>query len=227
MCSDGDKTAKATEASQAAFTQTLQNSFGTAFAANQGILNNLSAKLTDAINNPKGFSPQTLALIKTNASDTVAQQTKGAQVAAGNYGASHGGADLGSGVQSQIEGSIAGQGAEESAKEQSNIDVQNGLVQNQNYWNAIKGLTDVANAENPTSYAGQATGAANSTADLSRSVLASQQAGWQNTFGIINGVAGLATAAAGLPISFGGSSSGGGTNAPEGSSGFPGASAFS
>lgn len=224
MCSSGDSTLKSSETSQAAFMKTLQASFGTAFGKNQAILDSLTKTLTDAIANPKGFDPRTLAMMKTGAADSVARQTNAAQVSAGNYGASHGGADLGSGVQSQIQGSIAGTGAAEGARESSNIDIASGQLQNENYWRAISGLTGVANAENPSAYASDANSAANSTASLGSAFLASKQADWNNTFGVIKGVAGLTSAAAGLP-SFGGSSGGGGgavTNAGPGGS-FPGA----
>jgi hypothetical protein len=207
MCSSGDSTLKASEASSAVFQSTLQNSFNTAFGSNQIILNGLTKTLTDAVNNPKGFNPATLAAMRTGANDTVSRQTTGAQVAAGNYGASHGGADLGSGVQSQIEGSIAGTGAQENANEQSNITIANGQLQNQNYWNAIQGLTGVANAENPNAYASNANSAGSTTANLGSSFLASKQADWGNTFGVIKGVSGLVSAAAGLPM-FGGSGGG-------------------
>lgn len=143
--------------------------------------------------------------MRSSASDTVSRQTTNAQVSAGNYGASHGGADLGSGVQSQIEGSIAGTGAQQQSQEQSNIDIANGQLQNQNYWQAIGGLTNVAQAENPSAYASDANSAGSTTANLGTAFQATKQADWNNTFGVIKGVAGLATAAAGLP-SFGGSS---------------------
>src|SRR5436305_12684847 len=121
MCSSGDSTVKSTEAAQAAFTKTLSASFSTAFAAKQDILSKLTAKLTDQINNPQGFDPKTLALMKTNASDTVALGTNAAQVGANAYLATHGGAELGSGVAAQIKGNIAGAGAVEGARESSNI----------------------------------------------------------------------------------------------------------
>ena len=197
MCCSGDSTAKQTEAAQAAFTNTLSGAFRTAFGKNQADLDALSAKLTDMMNNPHGFDAKTLALMRTTASDTVAQQTAQAQTAANTYLATHGGPELGTGVGAQIKGQIAGEGATEAARENSNIDIQNGLLQNENYWKAIEGLTSVANAENPTGIAGAETGSANATADLSRAYLSSKQADWQNTFGIINGIAGLGTAAVG------------------------------
>jgi hypothetical protein len=214
MCSSGDSTVKSTETAQAAFTKTLSDSFGTAFANKQDILGKLTAKLTDQINNPQGFDPKTLALMKTNASDTVARGTNAAQVGANAYLATHGGAELGSGVAAQIKGGIGAAGAEEGAREASGIDIQSGLLQNDNYWKAISGLTNVANSENPEGLANAEVGSANATADLSRAYLASKQADWQNAFGVVKGIAGLGMAAAGMPT-FGGSSGGSGpTSAP-------------
>lgn len=210
MCSSGDQTAKDTEQAQAAFTKTLMSSFQTAFAANQGILSSIIPKLTEMMNNPQGFSPEELSLMKTKASDTVTAQTDAAQKAAGTYAASHGGADLGSGVQAQISGSIAGAGATEQERESSNIDIANEQERQQNYWRAIGGLQKTAEAENPTGYAGAANQSGDTTANLSRAVLASQQAGWQNIGGIISGVAGLGEAAVGAygDLGFGGTSAG-------------------
>jgi hypothetical protein len=215
MCSSGDSTVKSTETAQAAFTKTLSDSFGTAFANKQDILGKLTAKLTDQINNPQGFDPKTLALMKTNASDTVARGTNAAQVSANAYLATHGGTELGSGVAAQIKGGIAGSGAVENAREQSGIDIQSGLLQNENYWKGISGLTNVANSENPEGLAGEEVGSANATADLSKAYLASKQADWNNAFGVVKGIAGLGMAVAGMP-KFGGSSGGSGpTSAPQ------------
>lgn len=215
MCCSGDSTVKQTEQAQAAFTSTLTSAFKTAFANQQTVLQPVIAKLTDMLNNPQGFSPATMALMKTGATETVQAATESAQKAANAYLASRGGPTLGSGVAAQIGGSIAAGGAEATAKELSNIDIQSGLLQNENYWRAISGLTGVAAAENPTGFANAETNSANSVADLSKAYLASQQADWQNTFGIINGIAGLGMAAVGgLKTAgvFGGAGAGGGGN---------------
>lgn len=217
MCSSGDSTVKQTEQSQAAFTNTLRDSFNTAFAAKQDILGKLTGKLTDMLNNPHGFDPKTLALMKSGAADMVARQTNAAQVGANTYLSTHGGPDLGSGVGAQIKGSIAAAGATEGARESSNIDIQSGLLQNENYWRAVSGLSDVARAENPEGLAGAEIGAANSVSDLSKAYLASKQADWGNTFGIIKGVAGLASAAVPMFAGVGGGGGGGGNpNSPSG-----------
>jgi hypothetical protein len=203
MCSSANPTELALQQSQASFTNTLQSSFSTAFAANQSILGNLSSTLTKMVANPTGYTPAEMAALRTGATDTVASQTADAERADAAYGASHGGADLGSGVQAQIEGQTTTAGMEQQSQEQNQITVANAQQQQQNYWNAISGLTQVGNAYNPTGYAGAETNAANSTTSASNAVTAEQEQGWQNAFGVVQGVAGLATAAAGLP-SFGG-----------------------
>ena len=176
------------------------------------MLDTLSAKLTDTLNNPKGFSPEQMAILKTSASDTIARQTNMAKIGAGAAIAQHGGADLGSGVSAQVLGSIEGEGMQSQSQADTGINLASEAQKNQNYWNSVKGLTDVAAAENPTGYASAANQSADATANLSHAVLASQQAGWQNTMGIISGVAGLGTGVVGGLNSagfFGGTKAGG------------------
>jgi hypothetical protein len=159
------------------------------------------------VNNPHGFDAKTLALMKTNASDTVTQQTLNAQQSANAYLATHGGSTLGSGVAAQIKGGIAAAGAGEQSREQSGIDIQSGLLANQNYWNAISGLTNVANSENPEGLANSEISSANSVGDLSKAYSASKFAGLQAFGGLVSGIAGLGTAVAGMKSpKFGGSS---------------------
>jgi len=197
MCCSGDSTVKSTEQAQAAFTNTLTSSFNKAFAGQQEILDAVKNRLTDAIANPQGFDPKTLALMKTSASDTVAANTAAAQTAANAYLASHGGATLGTGVGAQIKGQIAGQGATEGAREESNIDIQSGLLKDENYWRAISGLTNVAQAENPVGMAGAETSSAGQVGELSKAYTQSKVAGMQAFGGLLSGIAGLGTAAVG------------------------------
>jgi hypothetical protein len=208
MCSSANPTEQALQQSQAAFTGTLQNSFSQTFAQNQQILGSLSSTLQKAIANPQGYTPAEMAALRTNATDTVANSTANAQRAAGAYNSAHGGADLGSGVAAQISGQATQAGIQANSQAQNQISVANAQQQQQNYWNAIGGLTQVGAAYNPTGYAGAETGAANSTTGASQAVSAEQQQGWQNAFGVVQGVAGLGMAAAGLP-SFGGGAGGG------------------
>jgi hypothetical protein len=213
MCSSADPTEQGLEQSQAAFTNTLQSAFSTTFAANQQILGTLSSTLEKAIANPQGFTPAEMTALRTNATDTVAGQTANAQRGAAAYGATHGGQNLGSGVQAQIQGQVATGGMQQLSGEQNQITVANAQQQQQNYWNAVSGLTNVGAAYNPTGYAGAETSAANSTTSAAAQTLAEQQSGWQDAFGVVSGVAGLGMAASKIDW-------GGGGSAPAPSNGY-------
>jgi len=220
MCSSANPTEVSLQQSQAAFTNTLDSSFKTTFANQQQILGTLSSTLQKAILNPQGFTPAEMTALRTGATDTTAAQTQNAQKAAAAYGASHGGADLGSGVQSQVQGDIATGGAQQLAGEQNQITVANAQQQQSNYWNAIQGLTNVGNAYNPNGYAANANSSANAVTNASNAITSETEQGWQNAFGVVSGVAGLASAAAGIPgLGGGGGGTPSGFNTPTDSSG--------
>lgn len=206
MCSSADPTQQALRDSQAAFTNTLQSSFKTAFAANQSILGNLTSTLTKAIANPQGYTPAEMAALRTGVTDSVATGTANATRANAAYGATHGGADLGSGVQAQIQGQTQEAGMVANSQGQNQVTIGNAERQQTNYWTAINGLTQVGAAYNPTGYASAESNSANATTSASQVVDAERQQSWNNAFGVVKGVAGLATAAAGLPM-FGGAGS--------------------
>lgn len=197
MCSEADPTQVALRDAQAAFTRTIDSSFKTTFANQQQILGFLSAKLQQMIAHPSGFTPAELTALRTGATDTTAAATANAQKAVAAYGASHGGADLGSGVQAQIQGAVATSGAQELSREKSQITIADAERQQENYWSAINGLTGVGRAYDPTGYASAETSSANATTAASHEVSAEKQTGWQNAFGVVSGVAGLASAATG------------------------------
>lgn len=201
MCSEANSTEESNFKASQAFTTTLQNDYSQAFKNNQAILGNLTTTLNNAIAKPQGFTSQEQAALRTGAMDTTTQQFAGAKVAAGAAAARYGG-DVASGVTGQIMGGIAGEQAATNSQEQNQISVQNAELQRQNYWQGIQGLTNVGAAYNPTSYAGTAVSSSNATTNAAGQVLSEQQAGWQNAMGIVKGVAGLASAAAG-PIAGG------------------------
>lgn len=203
MCSSADPTQQALRDSQAAFTNTLQSSFKTAFAANQSILGGLTATLTKAIASPQGYTPAEMAALRTGVTDSVASGTANATRANAAFAATHGGADLGSGVAAQIQGQTQEAGMVANSQGQNQITIGNAERQQENYWKAINGLTNVGAAYNPQSYATAETGSANATSTASQVVDAERQQSWNNAFGVVKGVAGLASAAAGIP-SFGG-----------------------
>jgi len=180
----GDNTASNEEQSQANFSNTLQSAFNTNNAAQQNQLNFLNTKMQDMINNPTGYSPQTLASMRAQANDQVSAQDQNVQRAVNNSEMTKGGASaLPSGVGAQINASIASQAAQAGSRAQQDITVQNANLQNQNMWNAVKTEQGVASLENPEGMAGEANQAASTVGSLSNAV--TQAAG--PTFGSILG----------------------------------------
>jgi hypothetical protein len=98
----GDDTASETEASQSAFTNTLQQAFQTQFATQQNTLNFLNNTMQKQINNPQGFSAPTLAAMRTSATDQIAGEAQNAQRVSQNREDLEGGQNLPSGVNAQI-----------------------------------------------------------------------------------------------------------------------------
>lgn len=171
----GDSTASAEEQSQEQFSQTLQNAFNTNNAAQQNQLNFLNNKMQASINNPQGYSAQTLASMRAQANDAVSAQDQNVQRAVNNSEMTKGGASaLPSGVSSQIGAAIASQASQAGNNAQQNITEQNANLQNSNYWNAVKGEEGVAGMENPEGMAAEDNGAANSISGLSQAVTQSQ-----------------------------------------------------
>ena len=201
MCSDASGNATSNADASQAMTSTLQNDYKTAFANNQSILGNLTTSLNQAVAKPQGFTSPQMAALRTGAMDTTTSQFNAAKANAGAVAARYGG-DVASGVTGQIEGGLAGEEAATESGQQNQITEANANLQQQNYWKGIQGLSTVASQYNPTGYAGASTSSTNATTGADAQVLAEQQAGWQNTMGVIKGVAGLASAAAG-PIAGG------------------------
>jgi hypothetical protein len=186
----GDSTASETEAVQAAFTQTLQSAFSTQFTNQQNQLNFLNSSLQKQINNPQGYSPQTLAAMRTSATDQIAQQAQDAQRANQNAEDVRGGANLPSGVNAQINAEEQTQAGEAEAGAQQNITQANANLENSNYWNAINAEEGVSAQESGTGTAGAANGAAGTVANLSQAVTAANGPSMgQILMGVATGVA--------------------------------------
>jgi hypothetical protein len=197
MCSEPNATEEANFQASQAMTQTLQSDYNQAFAQNQNILGSLTTALNQQIAKPQGFTSGQMAALRTGAMDTTTQQFNAAKANAGAAAARYGG-DVASGVTGQV---IAGVGAAEAgalSQEQNQITEQNAELQQQNYWRGISGLQNTAAQYNPTGYAGAGVASSNATTNAAGQVLAEQQAGWENTMGVIKGIGGLASAAAPL-----------------------------
>jgi hypothetical protein len=186
----GDDTAKATEESQAAFTNTLQQAFKVNNASQQGQLNFLNKTLQDAIDNPQGYNPETLASMRTQATESAAQNNKNVLQAVNEKNATQAGADptaLPSGVQQQIQAGVESAVANNEANAQLGITQQNGQLENENLWKAVQGEEGVAGLENPEGLASGTNSAAGTVGNLSQAVT---QANGPGIGSILGGVVG-------------------------------------
>jgi hypothetical protein len=192
MCSSGDKTLSNTEKSQADFTNTLHDAFKSQFGARKGTLDFLTGTLTDSVKNPQGMTPEALAAARTQATQQTAGDFDNAQKAVQGKFAARGGSSLPSGVDEQVLGSLAGAGATEQSNAQNNITLENERQRQQNYWNSVSGLQNVAQQEDPNGLASNATNAADSTATLGSAYKSSQSSQLLGVLGSIAGGAGTA-----------------------------------
>jgi hypothetical protein len=184
----GDNTAQRVEGSQGGFVNTLQGAFSTNNQQQQNQLNFLTQQLENQINNPQGFSPQTLAAMKTQAIQQSATENANVEQAVQAKEATQGGAgSLPSGVNAQINASVAQGSANNLSNELSNINTENGMLQNENREQALGELEGVAGLENPEGIASAEAANANSVAGLSE---ANTQASGPTAGSILGGVIG-------------------------------------
>lgn len=191
----GDQAAQNTENSESNFTNVLQNAFATNNAQQQSQLSFLNTKLQSAINNPQGYSPETLAAMRAQANDQVAAENQNVQRQVQNSEAVRGGAAaLPSGVNAEIAAQIAEQAGQAGNAAQQNITEQNANLEEQNLTHAENEELGVAQAENPEGMAGEGNQAAGTVSNLSQAVTASQGPSVGSILGGIAG-AGLGVAA--------------------------------
>lgn len=184
----GDDTLKAQEQAQAAFTNTLMQSYQQQFGRQSQILDFLTKQMEPMIQNPQGFSPQALTAMRTGASDTNAMQFKNASQALNTQLTARGGAtDLPSGVDAQLRAGMAEAGAQNEAEAQNQITLQNEQLKQQNYWNAVNALSGNAAQFNPTGYANSATSGSQAVGDLGTAYKNSQSS---QLLGALGGIAG-------------------------------------
>lgn len=161
----GDPTAQAAEQEQQTFDQQLMTLFQAQYGKQSAITGYLTGQMEPLISKGgQGYTPEQLTAMRTAATDTISQQTQGAQRAV-NATEQRG---LPSGVNAQVSGSITAAEAEEQAATQNQITQANANLQQQNYWNAINVLNGQAATENPLGYAGAATSGTNAVSNASQ-----------------------------------------------------------
>jgi hypothetical protein len=186
----GDPEAQKTEKSQANFTNTLQQAFATNNAAQQEKLNFLTKQLEAGITNPQGYNPQTLAAMRTQATEQAALNNKNVMQAVNEKNATQGGASataLPNGVQQQIEAGVGASVANEEANAQLGITQQEGQLEAENRNRDIAALEGVAGEENPEGFASADNSAAGTVGGLSQAVT---QANGPGVGSILGGIAG-------------------------------------
>jgi hypothetical protein len=184
---------------QTSFMQTLQKDFGTTFANQQNVLNALNQSLSKTLaGGPSqyGFSAPENAALNTRAT-TLAMQTyrnslqatRAAQAAAGG-----GGATLPTGAAAGPEAQLAQATGENLSNNLLGIQEKGYEVGRQNYGQAVSGLTNVAQLENPQSYANPANTASQNAFGMANTIQQQNQAAnpWPQIGGLAGSLAGTA-----------------------------------
>jgi len=147
-----DKAIQSQQMQQMSFNKQLASIFSTQFGQQSGILNFLNQKLTSIANNPNGLTPEAKAALTTQNTEGAAKDFAAAQTATQSIEAGRGGSSLPSGVSAQLTAANANAGAATKAAGDQNIALEDQNLKQQNEWNALNGLDQVASAENPTGY---------------------------------------------------------------------------
>ncbi len=180
----GDSIIRSTEDQWAKFASFLTDTFKSQYSTQQGLLSYLTGTLKSQIENPHGFSPQTLAALRGGATDNVTTQFESARKAAGSTAA--GGMfnpEVGSGVAAQIKGQIGAGQAGEEAGALNNIALQDEQMKQNNFWKAISGLSGVTEMESPTAFGQLANGAAGTTGGLGSDYFSTDNSGFLDKLG--------------------------------------------
>lgn len=130
----------------------LRSLFYNQYYSNTSALNFLNGRMRSMIAHPTGFSPEALAALKAQATDTTATQFAHAQQAVNARNLATGSADLPSGVAAQLNAGTAQAAASQNASEQQQIALENEQLKNNNYWKAVQTEGGVASAYNPGGY---------------------------------------------------------------------------
>lgn len=197
----GDTAAQTTEKSTADFTNTLHQAFATNNASQQEKLNFLTKQLEDGVNNPQGYSPQTLASMRTQATEQAALNNSKVMQTVNEKNATEGGASataLPNGVQEQIQAGVGTGVANQEANAQLGITQQEGQLEAENRNRDIAALEGVAQTENPTAMAGESNNAASTVGSLSQAVTAANGPGIGSILGGVVGAGVGAFASGGL-----------------------------
>lgn len=185
---------------ESSFAQDLVNLTKQRAAGQASTISSISDALTNlaAGKTPQGFSPEILAQLQSGAITSVAGATTSARQAAANALAAQGGgaaSALPSGIQGQIAGTIASNMGAEETKLLTDINLQNFATGRENYLSYISGLGKMAELQDPSRLASQATSAGGQAFDAAHTMsMESAQAAAD----IAGAATGIAEAGAGI-----------------------------
>lgn len=198
MCGPSGQQTAITDEQQNFFKQ-LTDQYSQIFGENQSIVGSLTSAFTPILQagpSQTGFAPGQVNALNTQATEKTATDYAQAQRATAQMLAAKGGGDTF--LPSSVQANLLANNANLAAGERATLQNQNTLANyQQGYanWNtAATVLGGTANLVNPTSYAGQATGAGQQAAGSAAAMAQEQYAPWGAAIGALGAVgAGAAT----------------------------------
>lgn len=184
---------------QQSFANTLQGDYGTTFANQQSMLNNLSNSLTNTVQGGPGqygYSAQEDTGLRTQADSGTAAAYRNAKQATGEAAAATGGGNavLPTGASSEANEQLAQAAAQQQSNQQLGITNAGYQQGNANYNNALSNEEQVANLENPNATAGAANSGGENAFNSQNTVSTQKNASspWNIAGGILGGAASAA-----------------------------------
>jgi hypothetical protein len=182
---------------QQQFFQNLSNEYNTVFGENQNIVGALTNAFTPILRagpSQTGFSPAEEQNLQTANTQNVATDYAQAQKATAQQLAARGGGNslLPSSVNANILAANTNAAAAQRAAGQNQITQANYAQGYQNWQSAANALTNTAGLVNPTSYAGQVTGAGQTAMGSATEMAQQKFSPWSAALGVLGSVGGAA-----------------------------------
>jgi hypothetical protein len=188
---------------QNAFYKMLTQQYSTIFGQSQaitGALTNAYLPMLKAGPSQTGFAPGEENALRTQADQNIGTNYGQAQRATAQILAARGGGDtlLPSSISANILAQNTNQAAQQRSAAQNTITQANYAQGYQNWGTAANVLGSTAGLINPTSYAGQTTGAGNAAMTGATDIANASNSPWNAAFGALGAIGGAA-ATAGIP----------------------------
>jgi hypothetical protein len=181
--------------SQQSFMNTLQKDFGTSFQGQQNIINSLTSALQPILSGGPsqfGFSAPEVSALNSAAINNTAAGVRNAQQAAGEASASTAGGNavLPTNAAAQTQAGIAQAGAQQQSNQLLGIQQAGWQQGNQNFNNAVGGITNAGNMESPGTYANASNTAGSDAAGNASQIQQMNNAAspWNTIGGILGGI---------------------------------------